>query len=32
LVGVPAAAGDIAFAPAVITFLALPDAGNKGWR
>jgi hypothetical protein len=29
LAGVPVAAGDLSFAPATITFLALPDAGNK---
>jgi hypothetical protein len=29
LAGVPAAAGDVSFEPATITFLAIPGAGNK---
>jgi hypothetical protein len=32
LAGVPVAAGDVSFAPATITFLALPGAGNKASR
>ena len=32
IAGVPTAAGTLTFAPATITFLAIPEAGNKACR
>jgi hypothetical protein len=32
LAGVPANAGSMRFAPATITFLTIPDAGNRNCR
>jgi heparanase 1 len=32
LAGAPTAAGEVAFAPATITFVALPVAGNSACR
>jgi heparanase 1 len=32
IAGIPTAADDVTFQPVTITFLAIPDAGNKACR